>query len=48
VDPAAFYAPGLEVWLGFETDARGQVSGLVWRTLMGSARGTRVAPPASP
>ncbi|HET9316266.1 MAG TPA: serine hydrolase domain-containing protein [Vicinamibacteria bacterium] len=44
---AAFYAPGLEVWLGFETDERGQVTGLVWRTLMGGARGTRVAAPPS-
>ena len=41
VEPAAFYAPGLEVWLGFDRDARGQVAGLVWRTLMGSTRGTR-------
>jgi CubicO group peptidase (beta-lactamase class C family) len=48
VDPAVFYAPGLEVWLGFDRDARGHVAGLVWRTLMGSARGTRAAPPASP
>ncbi len=42
LDLAAFYAPGLEVWLGFERDARGDVR-LVWRTLEGSARGTRSA-----
>lgn len=42
LDLAAFYAPGLEVWLGFERDARGEVR-LVWRTLEGSARGTRSA-----
>ena len=43
VEPAVFYAPGLEVWLGFDRDARGRVSGLVWRTLMGDVEGTRSA-----
>jgi CubicO group peptidase (beta-lactamase class C family) len=42
VEPAVFYAPGLEVWLGFDRDARGRVAGLVWRTLQGAARGTRL------
>src|SRR5262245_36489030 len=37
----AFYAPGLEVWLGFDRDAAGRRSGLGARTLMGCARGTR-------
>ncbi len=45
VEPGVFYAPGLEVWLGFDRDAKGDVAGLVWRTLEGSARGTRPAVP---
>ena len=48
VEPAVFYAPGLEVWLGFDRDARGRVSGLVWRTLMGGARGTRASGSRAP
>src|SRR5262245_35792611 len=47
VEPGVFYAPGLEVWLGFDRDARGGIAGLVWRTLMGSARGTRAATPSA-
>ena len=48
VEPAVFYAPGLEVWLGFDRDARGRVSGLVWRTLMGGAEGTRSSASRAP
>jgi hypothetical protein len=42
-NPAAFYAPGLEVWLGFDRNARGEITGLVWRTVLGGVRGTRPA-----
>lgn len=45
VGPGVFYAPGLEVWLGFERSRGGRLDGLVWRTLEGAFRGTRAAPP---
>jgi CubicO group peptidase (beta-lactamase class C family) len=47
--PGVFYAPGLEVWLGFDRDGAGRpgfgrAPALVWRTLVGGFRGTKVAP----
>jgi len=43
-EPAVFYAPGLDAWIGFDRDARGRVAALVWRTVLGSALGRRPLP----